>query len=89
MIGVPVQPESVGVTVMVDVIGLVPVLVAVNAGVFPVPLAAKPMVVLEFVHAKVAPAGVEAKAEAATAPPLQTVMFAGAVMDGFGFTVIV
>jgi hypothetical protein len=74
---------------MVAVIGAVVALVAVNEGVFPVPLAAKPMAVLEFVHAKVAPAGVLEYEEAATVPPLQTVIFAGTVTVGLGFTVMV
>ena len=41
---------------MVAVTGVVPVLVAVKAGVFPEPLAASPIVVLEFVQANVVPA---------------------------------
>lgn len=74
---------------MVAVIGAVPVLVAVNAGVFPVPLAARPMAVLELVHAKVVPATPLVKLLAATAPPLHTVMLAGTVTVGIGFTVMV
>jgi hypothetical protein len=61
VIGVPTQPFNVGVTVIVEVIGLVPVLVAVNPETFPVPLAGKPIAVLELVHAIVAPAGVLVK----------------------------
>ena len=41
---------AVGVTVIVAVIGEVPVLVAVKEGTFPVPLAAKPIVVLLLVQ---------------------------------------
>ena len=78
----PGQPLSVGVTVIVAVIGAVVVLVAVKVGVLPLPEAAKPMAVLEFVQAKVAPAGVEVKAEAGTLAPLQTVMLAGVVIVG-------
>ena len=65
------------------------VFVAVNTGVFPVPLAAKPIAVFEFVHANIAPAGVLASADAATDAPLHTVMFVGGVTDGKGFTVTV
>ena len=87
--GVPVQPANVGVTVIVPVIGVVPVLVAANAGVLPLPLAARPIAVFEFVQLNVAPEGVLVKEEAATVPPLQIVMFAGTVTVGVGFTVIV
>src|SRR5690606_41362552 len=47
---------------------------ATKLGVLPVPEAAKPIAVLELVQVKVAPAGVEVKAEAGTLAPLQTVM---------------
>ena len=39
-----------GVTVIVDVSGVVPVLVEVKAGMSPMPLPASPMAVLELVH---------------------------------------
>jgi hypothetical protein len=74
---------------MVAVTGAVPVLVAVNAGVLPVPEAASPIEALVLVHANVPPAGVLVKAEAATLPPLQTMMFAGTVTVGVGLTVMV
>ena len=48
--GVPGQPLAVGVTSIVPVIGVFPVLVAVNEAIFPVPLAANPMAVLVFVQ---------------------------------------
>lgn len=48
--GMPTHPLSVGVTVMVDVIVAPVVLVAVNAGMFALPLAAKPIAVFEFVQ---------------------------------------
>ena len=51
----PAQPEYVGVTVIVAVMSLVPLLAAVNADTVLVPLAARPILVLEFVHAKVVP----------------------------------
>ena len=41
--GKPVQPLADGVTVMVAVTGAVPVFTAVKAGIFPLPLAARPM----------------------------------------------
>ena len=53
--GVPVQPFAVGVTVIVVVIGEVVAFVAMNEGIFPEPLAARPMAVLVFVHVNVVP----------------------------------
>ena len=53
--GVPVHPFAVGVTVIVAVIGDVVALVAVNEGMLPDPLAARPMAELLFVQAKVVP----------------------------------
>ena len=50
VIGVPVQPPAVGVTVIVEVIGLLVELVAVNEGMFPVPEAPSPIAVLLFVQ---------------------------------------
>ena len=48
--GVPEQPLALGVTVIVLVIGLLVVFVAVKDGMFPVPDAASPTDVLEFVQ---------------------------------------
>jgi len=48
--GVPAQPLAVGVTVIVADIGVVPVLVAVNKAILPVPLEPKPIAGFEFVH---------------------------------------
>ena len=56
--GVPGQPATVGVTVIVEVIAAAVKLVAVNDGVFPVPEAPNPMAAFVFVQAYVAPAGV-------------------------------
>ena len=46
----PAQPFNVGVTVIVPLMGVVPVLVALKPGTLPLPLAAKPIPVLLFVH---------------------------------------
>jgi hypothetical protein len=78
---------SVGVTVIVEVIGDAVALVAVNPGVPPVPLAARPIAVLEFVQLKVAPAGVLTNVLAAMAVPAHTAIFGSGVAVGFGFTV--
>jgi hypothetical protein len=86
---VPVHPLAVGVTVMVADIGKALVLVAINPGMFPLPLPASPMDVLLFVHAKVAPGVVLLKLLNGTEPLLQTVTLAGTVMFGIGFTVTV
>ena len=48
--GVPGQPLAVGVTVIVAVMAAFVALVAVNEEMSPVPLAANPMAVLEFVQ---------------------------------------
>ncbi len=47
-LGVPFEND--GVTVIVAVIGAVPLFVGVNTGMFPVPEAASPIPVLEFVQ---------------------------------------
>jgi hypothetical protein len=49
--------QPLGVTVTVVVIGDAPLLIAVNEGTLPVPLAARPMLVLLLVHVNVVPTG--------------------------------
>jgi len=49
--GVPAQVPIAGVTVIVPVIAVLEALVAANPGTCPVPLAASPMAVFEFVQA--------------------------------------
>ncbi len=71
---------------MVPTITVVPALVAVNDGVFPFPLAGKPIAGLLLVQVKVAPAGVLIKLEAATVAPLHTDALAGTVVVGVGNT---
>ena len=53
---VPVHPFAVGVIDIVAVTGADVLLEAVNEGILPVPLAARPIVGLLFVHANVVPA---------------------------------
>ena len=55
IIGVPVHPFAVGVTVIVAVIGELAAFAAVNAGILSDPLAARPIAVLLFVQANVVP----------------------------------
>ena len=69
--GVPAQPLAVGVTVIVAITGTVPGFVAVNDGIVPLPLAARPMVGSLFVQANVVPASGLVKAIAVVVAPLQ------------------
>ena len=48
--GIPVQPFANGVTVIVEKMGELPVLVAVNEGILPVPEACNPIFVFEFIQ---------------------------------------
>ena len=86
---VPGQPLPVGVTVIVAVIGMVPVLVAVKLAMLPVPAAAKPIAVLLLVHAYVTPANVLVKAAGATVLPLHAVKSAGSFIVTVGYTMII
>ncbi len=85
----PAQPPAVGVTVMVAVIGAPVEFVPLKAAMFPEPLAARPMAVLELVQLKVVPATPLLNAVPAILSPLQMVMLAGTVTLGVGFTVMV
>lgn len=66
----PVHPLAVAVTDIVAVTGVVPLLVAVNAGIFPEPLVPKPIFAL-LVQVKVAPAVALPKFTAAPLAVLQ------------------
>ena len=55
LIGVPVQPDKVGVTVIKPEIEFVPGFAEVKLGMFELPEALSPMLVLLFVQLKVAP----------------------------------
>ena len=93
VIGVPVQVTppfiKVGVTVMVATIVVVPLLIAVNCGIFPVPLAPNPIVALLFVQLKVVPATVDEKFIGPVKLLAQVVILATGLTCGVGFTVIV
>lgn len=89
VIGAPVQPFALGVTVIVPDIAVVPALVAVKLGILPVPLAPRPIAVLEFVHANVVPGVRLVKFTAVVAAPAQTDWLATAATTGVGFTVMV
>lgn len=91
--GVPVQvvPPLVklGVTVIVAVTGAVPVLVAVNEAILPVPLAARPIEVVLFVQLYTVPGTKPVKLTAVVAAPLHTTWLATALTVGDGLTVMV
>ena len=55
VVGVPAHPFAVGVTVTVAVIGEVVALIAVNEGISPEPLVARPIAVLLLVQVNVVP----------------------------------
>ena len=69
--GVPVHPIADGVTVIVATTGTAVRFVAVNDGMFPVPLAASPIDGVLFVQAKVVPDTGLVKVIAAVVAPLQ------------------
>ena len=85
----PVQPLAVGVTVIVAVIGDVVLLIAVKAGIFPLPFAARPIAVLLFVQSNVVPATVSKKLTTVVDELLQTVWLLMEFTVGIGLTVIV
>jgi hypothetical protein len=89
VLAVPVQPALTGVTVIVAVTADVPLLVAVNEEISPVPLAARPMEVVLFVQLKVVPLTAPLKATAVVAAPLQTDWLETVFTVGVGLTVIV
>lgn len=86
----PTQPAAdTGVIVIVAVIGDVVGLIATNAGMVPVPLAPRPMLVLLFVQVYTVPATGPPIVTAVVNEPAHTDWLAIAVTDGVGFTVMV
>lgn len=76
--GVPIHPFAVGVTVIDATTGAVPVLMALNVAISPVPAAASPMDGVLLVQAYVVPATGLPKVIAAVVAPLQYVsLFTG------------
>ena len=75
--------------VIVAVTGAVVLFVAVNDGISPDPLAARPMAVLLFVQVNVVPLTGPDKVVEVTLAALQCVWFGTVVTVGVGFTVIV
>jgi len=89
LIGAPVQPPILGVTVMVPLIGAAVALVAMKPAILPEPLAAKPIAVLVFVQLYTVPATVPLKLTAAVSAPVHTDWLPTAATVGVGLTVIV
>ena len=85
----PVQPLAVGVTVMVEVTGTVPVLMAVNVAILPLPEPANPMEASLFVQAYVVPATGPLKLTAVVVALLHKVWSVILFTAGVGFTVMV
>jgi len=86
---VPVQPFAEGVTVMVAVTAVLPVLVAVKDAMLPFPAAASPMEGVSLVQSKDVPATVSANVTAAVDAPLHSVCGVPAGTVGVGLTVMV
>ena len=74
---------------MVAVIGAAVVFVPTKVAMLPVPLAARPTAVFEFVQVYTVPVVAPLNVIAATLEPLHTVWFATAFTVGVGFTVYV
>ncbi len=87
--GIPKHPFAAGVTVISAVTGRLVLLVAINEGILPVPLAARPIEGSEFVQVNVVPGVVLIKSATVTVVELQVVIVAGNTTTGVGFTVIV
>lgn len=81
---VPVHPLAVGVTVIVPLMGVLVRLVAVNDGMLPFPLAARPMAGLLLAQAKVVPLTGPVMVTAAEAAPLHKVWLLMLVTVGVG-----
>lgn len=86
---VPVQPASVGVTVIVATTGVVPELIAVKDAMLPLPLAPRPIDGVLFVQLKLAPA-VPVNVTPVVAPLAQRVWSEGSfTKGGFGSTKVI
>ena len=86
--GVPVHPFATGITVIVAVIGEVPVLLEVYAGILPVPLDPKPALI-DDVHEKLVPLTGPLKLIAVPETPLQCVLLLMLLTVAVGLTAIV
>ena len=85
VVGIPTHPFAVGVTVTVVVTGNVPALLAVYAGIFPVPLVPNPTLT-EDVHEKLVPLTGLVKLIAGAENALQYVVLEILLTVGVGLT---
>src|SRR5690606_16282771 len=84
----PVHPCAKGVTVIVAVTGALVLLVPVKEGMFPVPVADRPIEGVLFVQPYVVPVTAPLKLTTEVLAPLHTARFERLVMSGVGFTVV-
>ena len=77
LLGFPIQPFTVGVTVMFEVIVLFPLFIALKALMLPLPDDANPIVLSLFVHVNAPPPGLLVKVNPETLSPLHTITLAG------------
>lgn len=89
VLGVPGQMPLEGVTRIVATAFTLPALTAVKGGISPLPLAAKPIAGLLFVHVKEVPLTVPENVTGLVASLLQSSWFAGCTTFGEGLTVMV
>lgn len=89
MLGVPVHPSRVGVTVIVAMTGEAVLLTAVKLGTLLLPAAARPIEVLELVQVYDAPTGRLLKLDDDIVVPEQTLKLTGTKAEGVGLTVII
>jgi len=87
--GVPVQPLANGVTVMVAVVVVAPLLVAVKEPMFPLPEAASPMDGVSLIQPNEVPVTVSVNEMAVVGSPLHKVSSLIGATVGVGFTVMV
>jgi hypothetical protein len=85
----PLQPFAVAVTDISACTGLEVVFTGIKDAILPLPLPARPMVVLSLVQAKVHPPVALLKLIAGLATPLHSCWFATELTLGLGLTVIV
>ncbi len=86
--GVPIQPFVFGVTVMFAIIGDVPILEVLKLGMFPLPVAAKPIDGVSFVQSKVVPVTLPVNVIMPLAIPLHFIRLVIEFTVGVGFTVM-
>ena len=82
----PTQAFAIGVTVIIEVTAALVVLFATNDAIFPIPLAASPVDVFEFVQLNVEFTGMPVKLITDVFAPLHTTMFDTDVTVGIGLT---